>query len=528
MRSFDIVVIGGGHNGLIVAAYLAKAGMDVCVVEGNSVVGGCLITKEVTLKGFKHDLAGSMHMTIQANPLIHRDELGLKSKYGLKYVFPDPVLSIVFPDDRALVIYKDISKTCESIAQFSAKDADMYFKFCESFSKKAKAGGLSMFSSPITFGEMVRSLDETEDGRDYLRTLLSSAQGIAEEWFESKEMRSAFGRWTSEEMIGPRENGTGFYIAGWPLFHTWGLGMPVGGSASLCEALSACIKDNGGKIYCGRRVAEIEVSGGRAKNIVLKNGEKIEAKKAIISAINVKQLFLLLLKKHELIPGFREKVAKLRHAAFAPLNQAIALNEAPKYKAGGDVNKSVWVEISPYRDELLKMYDDYSYGIPNAGMPILGTATLADPSRAPEGKHTLYLYHFEPYSLQGKGPTGWVEMKHKIADEILETACRHLTNIRPEDILKRWVASPLDWERMNPSLIEGDIGHIGSFLPQLFGNRPLPGWSSYRTPVQQLYMTGASTHPGCGITGGGRATAKVIMKDMGLDFDREVVRWKTC
>lgn len=524
MQEHDIIVIGAGHNGLIVAAYLAKAGLDVCVAELQDMVGGCVMTKELTLPGFKHDLAGTMHMTIQANPLIHQDELGLKAKYGLEYVFPDPVLAIVFPDDRALVIYRDINKTCESIQQFSAKDADTYLKFCETSRQTQKVAGIGMFSAPPSFGAMMSFLDSSEGGREFMRTLFSSAQDIAEEWFESKEMRSAFGRWTSEEMIGPRENGTGFYVAGWPLFHTWGLAMPVGGSGALSEALAACIRDNGGTIRLSCPVKRVKVQEGKVKGIVLENGEEIGARRAIVSNVNIKQLFLSMLEPGDIPAGFQEKVRRLRHSTFALLLQHLALNESPKYKAGGDVNKAAWVEISPYRDELLRLYDDYSYGAYNTGMPILGCATLFDPSRAPEGKHTLYLAHFEPYSLQQKGAGGWDKVKQEVADGVLEIARRHTTNLGEENILGRWIASPLDMERINPSVMSGDIGHIGSFLTQSFGNRPLPGWSQYRTPVERLYMTGASTHPGCGITGGGRATVRAVMEDLGIDFKKVIAR----
>ncbi|MFC1930402.1 NAD(P)-binding protein [Chloroflexota bacterium] len=152
-REFDIVVAGAGHNGLIVGAYLAKAGLSVCIVEKQDKVGGGTITRELTLPGFKHDPASLIQMTIQANPLIHRDELGLLSKYGLKYIFPDPACAIVFPDNRALVIYRDIAKTCKSIEQFSKRDAEMYPKFCEASSQILKAGNVTTFSPVPTFGE---------------------------------------------------------------------------------------------------------------------------------------------------------------------------------------------------------------------------------------------------------------------------------------------------------------------------------------------------------------------------------------
>lgn len=520
MEKHDVVIIGAGHNGLIVAAYLAKAKLDVCVVELQDIVGGCVATRELTLPGFKHDIAGAIHMMIQANPMLHQDELGLKSKYGLQYISPDIPGAIVFNDDSALVIYKDIDRMYDSIRQFSKKDADAYIKFCQYLKKNMAPVGIGMFAPPPRFGAMMSFLDSSEEGREYIKIILSSVQDIAEEWFESEHMRAAFGRWASEEMIGPREKGTGLYVSGWPLFHTWGLSMPVGGSGALSEALAACILDNGGTIKLNSPVTSVIVENGVAKGIVLKNGEQIIAKKAVVSNVNVKQLFLQMLPEKDLPDGFTDKVKRLKPSSFAPLVQAIALNEAPDFKAGGDVNKAPFVEISPFRDELLRMYDDYSYGIPNAGMPIMGIPTICDPTRAPAGKHILYLYHFEPYNLHDGGSLAWDRIKLEIAAQVLDTARRHCKNLDDANILGKWTASPLDYERMNPALVEGDIGHIGSFLNQSFGNRPLPGWGQYRTPIKNLYMCGASTHPGVGITGGGRATVRVIMEDLGIDFKK--------
>jgi phytoene dehydrogenase-like protein len=522
MEKHDVVIIGGGHNGLIVAAYLAKAKVDVCVVELQDMVGGCVVTRELTLPGFKHDPAGAIHMMIQANPMLHQDELGLKSKYGLKYVSPDVPGAIVFSDDSALVIYKDIHRMYESIKQFSKKDADSYIKFCEYLKKNMAPVGVGMFAAPPRFGAMMSFLDSSEEGREYIKIILASVQDIADEWFESPHMRAAFGRWASEEMIGPREKGTGLYVSGWPLFHTWGLTMPVGGSGALSEALASCIRDNGGTIKLNSPVTRVIVENGTAKGIVLKNGDQIMAKKAVVSNVNVKQLFLQMLSENESPAGFADKVRKLKASSFAPLVQAIALNEAPNFKAGGDVNLAPFVEISPFTEELLRLYDDYSYGVPNAGMPIMGIQTRCDPTRAPAGKHTLYLYHFEPYHLRDGGAAAWDSIKMEMADRVLETARRHCTNLDDKNILGKWTASPLDYERINPALIEGDIGHIGSFLNQSFGNRPLPGWGQYKTPIQGLYMCGASAHPGVGITGGGRATVRVIMEDLGIDFKKVI------
>ena len=154
----------------------------------------------------------------------------------------------------------------------------------------------------------------------------------------------------------------------------------------------------------------------------------------------------------------------------------------------------------------------------------MATASLFDSSRAPQGKHTLYLYHYAPYHLKDGGAERWREAKQGLADAVLEKARTHTTNLSPENILGRWIMSPLDLERLFPSMLAGDMGHIGLFLTQFFAYRPLPGMGQNRTPIKKLYLCGASTHPGIGVTGSGRAAAQVIMEDMGLDFKKTVVK----
>jgi len=220
MEKHEVVVIGGGHNGLVVAAYLAKAGLDVCVVERLDQVGGGVITRELTLPGFKHDWCSTGHVVIQANPLIHRDELGLKSKYGLKYIFPDPQMAIVFPDDRALIVYRDVNKTCESLRQFSERDAEMYPKFLDFCRRMSRVATVATFSPPVPFGKMVSILDGSEDGREFLRIILSSSLDIAEEWFESEQMKILFSRLAAECMVSPLEKGTGNAAFMYPMFHS--------------------------------------------------------------------------------------------------------------------------------------------------------------------------------------------------------------------------------------------------------------------------------------------------------------------
>ncbi len=296
-NKYDVVVIGGGHNGLIAAAYLVKAGLDVCVFEHHSKVGGGAITSEVNVPGFKFDLGSAAHYGIQGNPLVRQDELGLKAKYGLKYINPDPITAFVFPDDSSLIVHMDIKKTCESIARFSQKDAEAWPNFCKNAAQTMKAGSLAMAGALPPMGKLLSFLGASEEGREYWRVFLSSCMDIVDEWFESQEMKAAICRYACDYMASPREFGTGFNaISGLALIQNWGLGLPVGGSGALCEALASYIRDNGGTIAVSTPVKGVKVEGGEAKGVILANGEEIRASKAVVSNLNVKQLFLQMLK----------------------------------------------------------------------------------------------------------------------------------------------------------------------------------------------------------------------------------------
>ncbi|MBL7120190.1 MAG: NAD(P)/FAD-dependent oxidoreductase [Dehalococcoidia bacterium] len=517
----DVVIVGGGHNGLTVGAYLAKAGVDVCVLERQDIVGGGVATRESTLPGFKHEVGALMHGIIQPNPMIHRDELGLKSKYGLKYIFPDKMFEAVFPDGRIMRFYRDVDRTCESIAEFSERDAEAYRRFFKACNDMLKIASVAMFSPVPKWGAMMSFLDASEEGREFLRVIMSSAADITDEWFENDEVKVAITRFASEVMISPWQKGTGnamFFISS---LHTWGYGLAAGGSGALSNALAACIKDNGSTIKVSSPVKSIKVESGEAKGVILDSGEEIVASKAIVSNLNAKQLFLEMIDPQQLPSNFQEKVRRIKPSTFSAFSLAIATKEAPRFKDGKECD-AMFVEISPFLEEYSRIFEDYSHGIPSASMPLLAVPTLHDPSRAPEGKHTVYLYHYEPYNLKDGGPARWDEIKEEMAEGILTAVSEHIANLGRDNILGMNMISPLDIERYNPSMQAGDILHAASFITQSYANRPLPGWGQYRTPIERLYMCGASTHPGGGVTGGGRAAALAVMEDMGIDF-RKVV-----
>jgi len=523
-ETYDVIVAGAGHNGLIVAGYLAKAGLNVCVVEHQPYVGGGVITRELTVPGFKHDYCSTFHGFIAPNPIIKDDELQLQSKFGLKYIRPETMTGVVFNDDTSFILHRDLDKTCESIAQFSQHDAEAYRKFHDWSINMLDMLLAGLYSPPPSFGTQAAFMDQSEEGRQLLRALMLSALDVCDEWFESEKIKIAISRYASEAMVNPATPGTGITLFIFiPLIHKYGGGWPEGGSGKLSESLARCIEHHGGTIKLSSTIKKFKMDAGEATGVILETGEEILAKKAVVTNFNIRQIFPDMVKEAELPPGFVKNVNNLAYSSFFAMNQHLALNEAPKYKAGKEVDEAFWVEFSHTKlEDYMKAFQALEFGYPRSDLSIGIVTTKLDKTRAPEGKHTLYLYSFEPYDLKDGGAEKWDEIGQEVADQVLDKLRSLTTNMGDENILGRKVVTPLDLARHNPSYIKGDFCHMGTFLHQSGGMRPFSGWSQYRMPVKKLYLCGPSSHPGMGVIGGGRAAVQVVMEDLGIDFDKVV------
>ena len=517
-KDYDVVIVGAGHNGLTVAGYLLKAGLSVCLLEQEPFVGGGVITREVAAPGFKNDICSTMHCFIQANPLIRDDELDLLSKYGLEYIIPEKQNTILFPDDTYITFFKDVDKTCQSISKFSEKDADAYKKFHE-----WGVGLMDMlmegFANPAPpFGSFVSMMDQSDIGQSILRTMMLSGHDLASEWFEDPAVKIPLTRYSSEMLLSPQTKGTATMILlVVPLTHKYGTALPVGGSGALSDAMERMILANGGTIRCDSTVEKIKVVGGEAKSVILESGEEIVAKKAVISNLHVKQLFPDMVGAENLSEKFITDVSRIKGSDFGCMNQHFALHEAPKYKAGDDVD-AFFVEFAPLPyEKYLRNFANMEHGYTDIEMPLCVAPSQLDSTRAPDGKHTLYLYHYEPYELADGGVEKWDEIKMEVADKILEQVRKQTTNMGDDNIIGRYVESPLDIVRRTKSMLASDFNHIAHHIYQLLGNRPLPGMNG-RTPIEKLYMCGPCCHPGGGVSGGGRAQVQPVLEDLGIDF----------
>lgn len=519
MSQHDVIVVGGGHNGLTAAAYLAKAGLDVLVLEAKEYVGGGVITQEATLPGFKHDMHAIAHIFIQGNPLIRDDELGLLSRHGLEYIFPDPSIAVAFPDGDHIVFYRDVHKTAETIARISPRDAESYLRFHEFADRLLDVLMAGLFSPPPPLGTFFQQLDQTETGQEMLRMLMMSYLDVCNEWFEHPKVKAALVRWVSEILAAPEEGGTGaFLLMMVPVIHRYGLGYAVGGSGSLTNALVAALREWGGTVRTGAQVDRFLFSGDRVTGVLLASGERIDARRAVVADLNIKQLPDMV--DHRFGTEWERKVNRIKPVGFVLLAGHLALSEAPIFAAGPEVGSAGFQEIAVPLPELLQTFDGLKYGVPISNIPSIAIASAWDPTRAPSGKHTLYLLSYAPLEL-AEGT--WDEAKEAIFDKVFDTFCQLTTNMDRDKVLGRVVHSPVDSERFNMSWPNGDPGHFGSQLFQFMGYRPMPNMG-YRLPAEGFYLVGPSTHPGSGVTGGARAGAQAILDDLGYDSLEVITR----
>ena len=282
-NSYDVIVIGSGHNGLIAGAYLSKAGQKVLVLERNDWFGGGAYTAESVAPGFRHDWHSATHIVIQANPLLQNDELKLKSKYGLKYVHSDAVFSTIFDDHSYIVSYVDLDRTCESIARISPRDAEAY----RAFAAKSKAIlpiiVQGMFVPPPPQGPFWALLDQSAEGRELMQAMQRSMLDLVREMFTHEKVMIHLLKFAAEMLVAPEEKGTGAILFNMPGFvHTYAPSVAVGGSGALIDALMRCLKSHGAEFRKNSEVVKVLVEGGRAVGVRLKDGETIRAKTAVI------------------------------------------------------------------------------------------------------------------------------------------------------------------------------------------------------------------------------------------------------
>lgn len=525
-KNYDVVVMGGGQNSLGVAAYLAKAGKKVVVLERNAIIGGGAVTVERNAPGFLYDKHAIAHAMIQANPLLINDELGLRSQFGLQYFYPPSAASTVLEDFRSLEFFRDLDATCAEIAKYSTKDAETYREFVNwgmSILPMITAG---MFTVPLPMSAFLGLLEQSEDGRRVLDMVLRSPLQIVNELFESDIVKIHLLKLTAEGFPQfPDDMGTGMAMLLTPPFvHKYGVGLPIGGSGALAAALARCIEHHGGEIITDCEVKKVITQGGRAAGLETSTGEQYMAKDAVVAAIHPHNL-------DQFVDGVPDAViARGKRTLTGPfsilkidaaLDRPLSLRRADGGEGGGEaMGEFVYGNTL---NEYLQSYDPLRYGQLSLDRPTLGGGAMAMPGRVPEGKALLYLLSFQPYNLADGGPEKWDEIKDQVADKILEKTEHFIPGLR-DSIIARTVDSPLDMVRWSPnSMVQGDAGGLASNFFHLGGYRPTPDLARYAVPgVDRLYLTGPFMHPGGGIFGIGRPVAIKIFDDLGIAFEKVV------
>lgn len=536
---YDAIIVGGGHNGLVTAAYLAKAGRKVLVLERRAIVGGAAVTEEL-IPGFKFSSCADGLPGL--SPAIGRD-LNL-SRHGLEYLTADPTIFAPQPDGRALTIWRDPQRTVREIERFSKQDAARYPDFTALIGKVASLVGALMTVTPphmprpaaADMPELLKLLAPArqlskKDIHDTLRILPMSVADLLDEWFESDALRGLIAaRGITGITWGPRAAGTAYVL----LCGCAGDGQPFssggivkGGMGGLTEAIARAARHYGAEIRTGVEVAEIVVEQGQTNGVRLANGQMITAA-AIISNADPRTTFMKLVDPAFLDPFFVKQVQNIKYRGSGA-RVHLALKELPQFTAlngnAGEVLRG-YTRIAPSLNYLEKAFDAAKYG-QIARQPYLDVTipSLADPSLAPAGQHVMSVYmQYAPYFLKqgnGGGETeeqrgnGWDdEQREALGQVIIDTLAQYAPNLH-DAILQTQVLTPLDLEQIY-GLPEGNPSHGEMTLDQFLYMRPVPGYAQYRAPIEGLYMCGAGTHPGGGVTGlPGYNAAREILKDWG-------------
>src|SRR5687768_9128397 len=522
-QKYDVVVIGGGHNGLVNAAYLARAGKKVLVLERRHVLGGAAVTEEV-FPGFKFSVCS--YVVSLLRPEIIR-ELDLP-RHGLEILPLDGTFTPM-PNDDYLWRVNDHGKTRREIARHSRLDAEAYDEYGKAMVEMARFVKPILNMTPpdplslnprdlgrlLFLGKRFRGLSD-EDRINQLQLMTMSAVDFLDQWFESdvlKATMSASG--IIGTFLGVRSPGTAYVLLHHYMgeidgaFRSWGLSR--GGTGAISNAIGDAAREAGAEIRTKTAVSRIIVKDGTAVGVVLDNGDYITAN-VVSSSVDPNLTFLKMIGEQHLPDDFCTDLKRYKYrGSSGKVN--LALDGLPNFKSlpGPGAHLRGAISISPSVDYMERAYDDAKYGRysrrPYIDMVI---PSLTDPSVAPPGKHVMSCFvQYAPYNLK---EGNWDDKREEFGDTVINTIAEHAPNIR-DIILHRQVVTPLDIER-DFGLSEGNIFQGELTLEQLFFLRPAPGWAQYKTPIRNLYMCGSATHPGGGIMGApGRNAAMKMLKD---------------
>lgn len=500
--SGDVVVIGAGHNALICAAYLAKAGLEVVVLEASSRIGGNTVTEELTLPGWQHDSCSSAHALIQSNPVLRDDELGLISDYGLQYAYTEPATVFPLDNDDALVVHRSAEQTVEEIARFSPTDARRLAEMLDEWTvlkgehRRWNAGG---------------EPSDTEAGRAYRALRSRSAWEVVTENFEHPVTRHVLSWMGFATFQPPKRAGTGVLpisILNGRLEFGWA--TPVGGSGALPDRLVRLITEHGGTVLTHSTISKIQLESGRAVAVVTDDGRQISARQAVVSSAHILAMKAMLDTDQSADLDAAARAWKPGLALFA-VHAALKHDVTYPSVTGPQMRSTAGALGSP--DGILRQIE----GCLVTGQPALEdpfmlmvSSTVVDPQRAPGG--TFKILTAAPHTLaDGRS---WDEYGPEYAEHLIRLAGRQLGGLEPENLEAILAETPTGLAHRNPSNLGGSC-HGGEF--ELPSGEIVPGWG-HKTDVQGLFLTGSMSHPGGSVSGWpGRNAARAVLRTLGLD-----------
>jgi phytoene dehydrogenase-like protein len=520
-ENYDVIIIGGGPNGLTAACYLSKAGQKVLLLEKRYELGGGLATEEITLPDYFHNTHAIYHLMADYAPPVTDFELA--QRYDIEYIHPEVEWAMPLSDGNSLCIYQDLEKTCQSIAKFSKKDADSYREVSQRFYNI-----VNDFIGPATYCEamppleQVIELDKTEVGKDINELTEMTPEEIIDGLFENDVVKTLMLYIACHWGLQYDASGVSYMV---PLLinRATNYRLVRGGSHRLSNALTKYMLEYGGEILTSVRIKRIIVEGGTAKGVELEDGTKYMANKAVISTIDTHQTFLKLVGEDNLDSTLVEKIKAWEWEHWSLCHLHMALEEPPQFAAADknpDIN-SAFIYVLGFENsaDLKKHWDaminDNAMVEPegfNCCFP-----SVHDPYQAPPGRCSGLISQMAPYNLNGDKEQ-WLRMKFKEerAEKQLETLSKYAPNMTKDKVLWWNMTTPADIENKFVNMVQGSYKQGAYDSTQMGYWRPNDDCPNHRTPINNLYLGGASSYPGGLVTfGAGYGTANVVADDIG-------------
>lgn len=515
-KTYDGIIIGAGHHGLILGSYLAKAGLDILLVERRLTYGGGLSTQEVTLPGFYHNLHSINHFHISETPWFKDFELDAR----VTYITPRYEFGQAHHDGSALVLGRDLEESVANIARFSKKDAQTFRDWNRKAEKITREIFLpERYAEPLPQNEREALLNRTALGREFLEMASRQPLDVVRELFENEHVRllflfkvSLFGTWLVDTLS--KTSPMGSVIRAFDLES--GYQLCQGGSFNLARGLMESFIANGGSYQPQVRIDKIVIENGKATGIELDDGRTVRARQFVASTLDVHQTFENLVGRAQLPAPFLKKLDAFQYTAWSLFGLHLALNESPRFAAekfDPNINRAMkWSIGAETMEDLFSAHQDVQAGrVPKLVQFGSGPLSLLDPTQAPPGKHTTYCWHVMPLDPE-LGAQSYDNFKEEFSDKIVETFARYCPNMTPKNILGRYVYTGREYVQEMINMRGGDI-----FMGAFNAEQVMYNHFGYRSPIPNLYSAGSSGHPGGAISGGaGYITASVIAEDLGI------------